>query len=301
MNGQDKCTNGQNDLSPKNSSYFDIGKVSPFSYFVFVAGGLGLLIALVTREQASPYGLPSHLLQWQIQSFLAIALLIMTHIAIARWIPFFKKNPWIQLIISGFFGSLLFSLPAMAMDILFEVDPAPISLSSFFLSWLDEFDGVFLPICIAWVAMNAPWLLGLRLTYQSVGIPENIRTVPFGKDTAIRPPFSCLVKNPLWGNLIYLKSELQYLKVVTDKGGELILYNLRDAINELPGGKGIQPHRSFWVANSAVLSFQIKGRQGELLLIDGTKVPVSRSNLNRIKNHLRNLGIEITPKLKEPQ
>jgi hypothetical protein len=293
MNWQEKYTNGQSKSLEKAKRIFDIGNVSPFKYFVLVACGLGLLIALVTREQASPYGLAIHLIQWQIQSFLAILLLLITHIVIFQWIHFFKGKPWVQLIFSGFLGGLLFSLPAMAIDIIFKVDPVPPSWSSFLFSWLDELNGVLFPVCFTWVAINAPWVLGLRLSYRDKDSQVKIREIPNNKNIEIRPSFAKLVKNHNWGNIFYLKAELQYLKVVTDKGQDLILYNLRDAISELPKETGIKIHRSYWVAFSVIKLFRTKGRQGEIILNNGTKVPVSRSNIGRVKSLCENLGIKV--------
>ena len=83
-----------------------------------------------------------------------------------------------------------------------------------------------------------------------------------------------------------LKSELHYLQVVTDRGSALILYNLGDAIDELPPDAGTLVHRSYWVAWNAIEDFVRRGRQGELRLRDGSRAPVSRNRVADLRERL---------------
>jgi len=73
---------------------------------------------------------------------------------------------------------------------------------------------------------------------------------------------------------------------VTDKGSALILYNLRDAIKQLPSTMGISVHRSYWVAKDAIDQLVKNGRQGELKLYDGQCIPVSRNRFNEVNETL---------------
>jgi hypothetical protein len=50
-----------------------------------------------------------------------------------------------------------------------------------------------------------------------------------------------------------VSSEDHYLRVHTDRGSDLILMRLSDALTELEGLEGAQTHRSWWVAKDAVL------------------------------------------------
>lgn len=140
------------------------------------------------------------------------------------------------------------------------------------------------PVCTAWLVANAPWLFGFRLVNQVA--TEEASAVPLLDDKPgdqARPPFAKLVHPSAWGALRYLKAELQYIRVVTDRGQSLILYSLRDAIAELPPESGVQIHRSFWVAWEAVKRFHVRGRQGEVDLGNGIHLPVSRGNVKRLK------------------
>ena len=284
--------NGQDVGIPRGQHLFNIGKVSPVKYYLFVAGALGLLIALVTRELATPYGLFWHIVQWQIQSQMAIWLLVLAHLSLTRYVHILKMKPFVQLVVAGLFGGLMFSLPASAMDIIFKIDPVPTTLYAFILSWLDELGGSIFPVCLAWIVINFPWILGLRLTNETTAGSDEVKR-PNSQAINTRPPFGYLVSDHIWGDLLYLKAELQYIKVITSKGQELILYSLREAMNELSQSSGVQVHRSYWVASSTIESFRSKGRQGELVLVDGTIVPVSRAKVSQVKSLCKSLGVNI--------
>ena len=86
------------------------------------------------------------------------------------------------------------------------------------------------------------------------------------------------------GQIMALKSEDHYVRVYTDIGSALLLMRLSDAIAETEPLDGLQTHRSWWVARSAVKSVIRKTRSAELVL-DGAEltVPVSRTGLQKLK------------------
>jgi DNA-binding LytR/AlgR family response regulator len=73
---------------------------------------------------------------------------------------------------------------------------------------------------------------------------------------------------------------------VGQSGRELILYNLKDAIAEMPRNLGIQTHRSYWVSYDNIIRLSKDGRQGSVVMKNGDKVPVSRSKFDTIKSTL---------------
>ncbi|MEE3625566.1 LytTR family DNA-binding domain-containing protein [Nitrospirillum sp. BR 11752] len=83
--------------------------------------------------------------------------------------------------------------------------------------------------------------------------------------------------------LLAVEAEDHYLRVHTDRGSDLVLMRLRDAIADLGEGLGMQVHRSFWVARDAVVEVTVRGQVGQLRLSDGTVVPVSRTALPRLR------------------
>lgn len=80
------------------------------------------------------------------------------------------------------------------------------------------------------------------------------------------------------GPLVRIEAQDHYLNVVTDKGGSLILLRLSDAVRELSGTPGLLVHRSHWVALQGVVAHRRENGRDLLIMSDGVKVPVSRSN-----------------------
>ncbi|GAA0647084.1 LytTR family DNA-binding domain-containing protein [Brevundimonas lenta] len=81
-------------------------------------------------------------------------------------------------------------------------------------------------------------------------------------------------------------SEDHYLRIHTDRGSDLILMRLADALKELEGLEGAQTHRSWWVAKDAVRSVSRGEGRATLTLEGGLEAPVSR----RYAKALRDAG-----------
>ncbi len=83
-----------------------------------------------------------------------------------------------------------------------------------------------------------------------------------------------LLPDRLGTDLVYIKSEDHYLEVHTTVGSGLIKMRFSDAVDEL-GDRGIQVHRSYWVATRHVTRSVRSGRRTLLRLTGDHKVPVS--------------------------
>ncbi|KQY88080.1 MULTISPECIES: LytTR family DNA-binding domain-containing protein [unclassified Brevundimonas] len=73
-----------------------------------------------------------------------------------------------------------------------------------------------------------------------------------------------------------VQSEDHYLRLHTDRGSDLILMRLSDALAELEGLEGAQTHRSWWVAKDAVRGVSRRDGRATLTLEGGLEAPVSR-------------------------
>lgn len=73
-----------------------------------------------------------------------------------------------------------------------------------------------------------------------------------------------------------VQSEDHYLRIHTDRGSDLILMRLSDALTELEGLEGAQTHRSWWVAKDAVRGVSRGDGRATLTLEGGLEAPVSR-------------------------
>jgi hypothetical protein len=78
------------------------------------------------------------------------------------------------------------------------------------------------------------------------------------------------------GPLVRIEAQDHYLNLVTARGSTLILMRLSEAIAEL-AEKGLQVHRSHWIAEQAVAKHRREGGRDVLVMADGVDVPVSRS------------------------
>jgi DNA-binding LytR/AlgR family response regulator len=83
-----------------------------------------------------------------------------------------------------------------------------------------------------------------------------------------------------------VQAEDHYLRIHTDRGSDLILMRLSDALEELNGLEGAQTHRSWWVARDAVRDVARGDGRATLTLDGDVTVPVSR----RYAKALRDAG-----------
>jgi DNA-binding LytR/AlgR family response regulator len=83
-----------------------------------------------------------------------------------------------------------------------------------------------------------------------------------------------------------VQAEDHYLRIHTDRGSDLILMRLSDALDELEGLEGAQTHRSWWVAKDAVRDVARGDGRATLTLDGGITAPVSR----RYARALRDAG-----------
>lgn len=96
------------------------------------------------------------------------------------------------------------------------------------------------------------------------------------------------IPKKLGRDLISLNSQDHYIKVTTSMGSDLILMRLSDAIIELEGADGIQPHRSWWVSKKHVFEIKTENSKKVIELSNGDLVPVSRSKIKDVSEYLNN-------------
>lgn len=83
--------------------------------------------------------------------------------------------------------------------------------------------------------------------------------------------------------LIAVQAEDHYLRLHTDRGSDLILMRLSDAVGELEGLEGAQTHRSWWVARDAVRDVDRGDGRASLTLDCGLTAPVSRRHARALR------------------
>jgi hypothetical protein len=85
------------------------------------------------------------------------------------------------------------------------------------------------------------------------------------------------------GALVGLAAEDHYVRVTTINGEELVLLRLSDALNEVGATKGLQIHRSHWVALDQVTQVTRIADRGQVTLSDGTTRPISRGFMPSVR------------------
>ena len=86
------------------------------------------------------------------------------------------------------------------------------------------------------------------------------------------------------GQLLCLEIDDHYLNIHTDKGNHLVLMRFKDALVLVKDYPGIQTHRSWWVAESAITGSMKEGRKLMLKLSNNLTVPVSKNYLDAVKD-----------------
>jgi len=254
-------------------------------YFLAITLSLTLIFASLNPEGSGQVAGWLLIPFWLLHTALPIALLVGAHIWLSWFSAFESLNPWIKIALSGLVGAILFSPFALFLDLIFGNGPAGVFADPRILTaeWLNEILGAGPPIILVWLAINAPHILQLNfgdrdsstLTETAENKPSSNQPAPIG--------FWKVMPKSLGQELIYLQAELHYIRVVTTRGETLILYNLRDAIEELPPGLGTQTHRSYWVAFNHLEDLKRRGAHWVCVLKSGQTIPVSRRRAASVK------------------
>jgi hypothetical protein len=264
------------------------------SYFVGIALFLALLFTVLGPEGSVETSALLRLVQWLVQVSVPLAILVSVHLLLSKSTAFDRLDPWLKLSLSGLIGGLLFAPMALALDFVLGIDAWPgLDQPGRLLELVaKEALGVVPPVLLVWLGINAPRVL--RLDFSSAGRepvgpalqPPVASRAPSGEAAKPVPGFLGQLPAPLGRDIVYLMAELHYLRVVTTGGRTLVLYNLRDAIDELPAESGIQTHRSYWAAFAHIDKVVMRDGRTFLSMRDGSEVPVSRRQASRVKSEL---------------
>jgi hypothetical protein len=142
--------------------------------------------------------------------------------------------------------------------------------------WLD----ISGPVIAGWALISWPRLQGLlpplvQKTNWSVDEPlVALSQEPKVIEVSVRSWREALPKE-LGDDVMAVKSELQYLRVWTNRGAALVLGSLQEVEDE-EGSAGMRIHRSWWVHARHVRTVRRRGEAAICELSDGREVPISR-------------------------
>lgn len=118
---------------------------------------------------------------------------------------------------------------------------------------------------------------GINTLSELLAPGPDSRAGPDARPSAAAASILERVPLPQRGRLLSLSVADHYVEVVTDKGEALLLMRLSDAIREADPEPGLQIHRSHWVAHAAVSRVVRASGRPSVELIDGRRLPISRS------------------------
>lgn len=232
-------------------------------------GGLLAVAAGVVLALLGPFGTypdmatPERWGYWLVLTPLMWLQVVAASAALRRWDRFAALPAWAQAVAASLAGAIPTTFEVAWAESLLRVG-RPLSPASMLETWW----GVAL---IALIVCVPAELLGRR----SAGTPA--------PDTTPRR-FHDRIPARLGDRLLALRSEDHYLRIHTERGEDLILLPLAQALAELGADEGVRTHRSWWVARGAVEGSERDGDRTTLILRGGLRVPVSRTYLMAVRD-----------------
>ena len=104
----------------------------------------------------------------------------------------------------------------------------------------------------------------------------------------------------LSGDVVCVRVSGHYIDVVTTTGSSVLLMRLGDAMAAL-GDRGMQTHRSYWVAYHHMRRLVRRDHRMAVRLSDGQEVPVSRPYIRPVRERINNSSAHATPDPGEPE
>jgi hypothetical protein len=140
------------------------------------------------------------------------------------------------------------------------------------LEWYGQTAVIALPI-----AAGALWL---ETHYHGAraGAPMPLSTEPEPRFAARSEPERRLPEH-LLENALCLQMEDHHIRIHAQQRSWLQLSTMREAIDQIGSERGLQVHRSWWVARDAVRDVVEEGRSVRLRLANGLEVPVARNRV----------------------
>lgn len=219
-------------------------------------------------------GLGPRVLQWTLSS---LAIVVVYGFALRTVRPIARRHripawAWVSATI------LLAAIPLSYLSRLATIAVWPFIERVSWLDWYGQSVVVSLPAVAAYIF--------LRVRLAGTTTAASAEPPPQGDDGPPRPGEAAFLRRlprRLGRDLVCLVMEDHYVRAHTPLGSELLLLTLSKAVAELDGLEGMQVHRSWWVARSAVRRVVEDGRKLRLELTNGMEAPVSRSSVARLR------------------
>ncbi len=259
-------------------------------YMALTALFAALLIASSQVTQNIPVSLPGTYLYWIVRIAIEALLFFTARQVLERYLPATVSFAWmtgLAIVVSH----LLFVLSVTAMDIVLGYPELGIGTAgSDTQSRIRAFAMELLYLSDNHIALCL--LLTLpRLALRTAGDLASQPAIHRSPDTdgtghGLTPTLLSAIDPPLNGEIILAEAQEHYVRITTSTEVRMVLCRFSDIVRELPGERGMQVHRSHWVARSAIARTVKDGQNMKLVLHSGDSVPVSRSFRSAVETRL---------------
>lgn len=142
-------------------------------------------------------------------------------------------------------------------------------------------------VLVAWWANKADIFLREQTQTPTPTHDPETRIDEYSQEAKVElPRLLARLSTDVGPGIVALQSEDHYVRVHSHRGEELILMRLSDAIAEMEGCPGIQPHRSWWVSTSAVADTCFTGDRPSLTMTNDLMVPIARKSIEKVRQSL---------------
>ena len=242
---------------------------------------IGMVFAMVLLAVSGPFGTFQSFSVGQRFVYWAI-MVVASYLAGQAAATFFLvllaqqiSQRWPRLIVAGLLASLPVTIVVLIVNgVAYRRVPAADSL----MVWL-----YCVIVTLVVVVLFASFKDLMTTPAVATAEPDSPGQVEAAAPGAALPPILERVPLPQRGRLLALSVEDHYVDIVTDKGKTLVLMRLADAMREAGPIKGLQIHRSHWVATAAVVKAHRAAGKLSLELSNGMRLPVSRGFLPAVK------------------
>ena len=259
----------------------NLKSISSLRYFFWAGLFLALIFTVIKPGFVGDTSFFTSLLFWSLHIGLLLPLLIFVQDSLQSTTLLNHYNAWGITAISGAFAAVFFVPLALLLDYLFSFDDWShvTTLNQVIFLACEEIAAIILPVTFSWISMNAPRILQLNFEMSTTPATDD------KKNTPVNAHFFTLLPHSIGKDIVYMASELHYLRVVTIQGEALILYSLQNAIKDLETHyEGVQTHRSYWVNRAHIDKIIHTPTCRHILTKQDQLIPISRRQYKSVKD-----------------
>jgi len=223
-----------------------------------------------------------------------------------RW-----KPPWLVLLALGHFVSSFLVVPySNWLTGLYETSLPELALEHTLTVYFSaDFWAYLSRAGIIWLGINFLFDRFFKLPLYRYSIPrgyDGIQSPEAPTDAAPSsaagtdswpggiPAFIHRLPTPLQPDeILIIKAEQHYIKVITPERSYMVLYRFSDVINEIDPKLGQQVHRSYWINTGAIEAVHAKAKDFFIIMRNKDHVPVSGPYQGMVRELARSSGLPL--------